>query len=378
MWKWLSGAAALLVLTGLLPYEEAFAVLGRIAPILAFLIGITVVAELADGAGLFAAAARAAARLGGGSVRLLFCLVAALAALTTIVLSLDTTAVLLTPVVLALTTQLRLPPLPFALLTVWLANTASLLLPVSNLTNLLAAPGLRADGVAFTPLMLAPALAALAATLVVLALRFRGALHGAYRAPAPIAVADRPYFCLSLAVCLLAGVLFAAEVDPTVTALAAAAVLVLGAALRSRSLLRWRLVPWTLVLTTVGVFLVVQALLDNGLVDVLTTVAGTGEGPVALLRLTGTGALTSNAVNNLPAYLALEPVADSPRRLAALLIGTNAGPLVTPWASLATLLWWDRCRARGVVVPVRSFVFLGLTGVAPVLLAGVGALVLSS
>ena len=45
-------------------------------------------------------------------------------------------------------------------------------------------------------------------------------------------------------------------------------------------------------------------------------------------------------VNNLPAYLALEPVAaDAPQRLMALLIGVNGGPLVTPWASLATLLW---------------------------------------
>ena len=45
---------------------------------------------------------------------------------------------LLTPVVLSMAVQLDLPPMPFALLTVWLANTASLLLPVSNLTNLLA------------------------------------------------------------------------------------------------------------------------------------------------------------------------------------------------------------------------------------------------
>lgn len=56
----------------------------------------------------------------------------------TVLLGLDTTAVLLTPVVLSMSVQLDLPTMPFALLTVWLANTASLLLPVSNLTNLLA------------------------------------------------------------------------------------------------------------------------------------------------------------------------------------------------------------------------------------------------
>ena len=45
---------------------------------------------------------------------------------------------LLTPVVIAVARQLGLSAVPFAMTTVWLANTASLLLPVSNLTNLLA------------------------------------------------------------------------------------------------------------------------------------------------------------------------------------------------------------------------------------------------
>ena len=53
----------------------------------------------------------------------------ALAVACTVFLSLDTTAVLLTPVGLAVAAQLGLSPVPFALTTLWLANTASLLLP---------------------------------------------------------------------------------------------------------------------------------------------------------------------------------------------------------------------------------------------------------
>jgi arsenical pump membrane protein len=80
------------------------------------------------------------------------------------------------------------------------------------------------------------------------------------------------------------------------------------------------------------------------------------------------GALASNAVNNLPAYLALEPeVSDNPLRLFALLVGTNAGPLVLIWGSIATLLWRERCRARGVEVSARQFAALGLVGVPLVL-----------
>ncbi len=110
----------------------------RGGPVLGFLVAITVLAELVDRAGVFDAAAGACARAARGSTLRLFVLIAALGTLTTIGMSLDTTAVLLTPVVLTATTRLGLAPLPFAVLAVWLANTASLLLPVSNLTNLLA------------------------------------------------------------------------------------------------------------------------------------------------------------------------------------------------------------------------------------------------
>lgn len=62
----------------------------------------------------------------------LWALVVLVTTVSTAVLSLDTTAVLLTPVVLALATQLGLDQALFAYTTIWLANTASLVLPVSN------------------------------------------------------------------------------------------------------------------------------------------------------------------------------------------------------------------------------------------------------
>jgi arsenical pump membrane protein len=67
-------------------------------------------------------------------------------------------------------------------------------------------------------------------------------------------------------------------------------------------------------------------------------VAGDGDDPLSLLQLAFAGLVGANAIDNLPAYLALEPVAASPARIAALLIGVNVGALITPWASLAVLL----------------------------------------
>lgn len=139
MWALLGAIGALVVVTGWLPGHEARDIaITRAGPVLGFLLAITVLAELADRAGVFAAAAGTCARVARGSTIRLFLLIAVLGSATTIGMSLDTTAVRLTPVVLTLTDSLGLRPLPVALLAVWLANTASLLLPVSNLTNLLA------------------------------------------------------------------------------------------------------------------------------------------------------------------------------------------------------------------------------------------------
>ncbi len=132
------------------------------------------------------------------------------------------------------------------------------------------------------------------------------------------------------------------------------------------------LLPWRLLTTTVGLFLLVQTALHAGLDELLTRTAGSGTSLSDLLQLAFTAAGAANLVNNLPAYLALEPAAEaSPVRLAALLVGTNAGPLILPWGSLATLLWADRCRARGVHIPAVELIVLGARSVPVVLTAGI-------
>jgi Na+/H+ antiporter NhaD/arsenite permease-like protein len=132
-------------------------------------------------------------------------------------------------------------------------------------------------------------------------------------------------------------------------------------------------VPWQLVLFASGLFLVVEAGHSLGLTVLLGQLAGSGHDLGSLLRLSVSGMLGANAVDNLPAYLALEPVAGSPVRLAALLIGVNAGPLITPWGSLATLLWRDRLRALDVDIRWSRYLLWGLVA-APVtvVLATVG------
>ncbi|MBF4992756.1 arsenic transporter [Arthrobacter gandavensis] len=411
-------AGGIAAATGALPDTELAALADRVVPILVFVAAITVVTELASEAGAFLWAGRKLRRWGFGSSLALWLLLALLATLSTIFLSLDTTAVLLTPVVVTVVRQAGLPPLPFVLTTVWLANTASLLLPVSNLTNLLAQHSLGGLSPAgFAALMWAPALACVLVPLAFIAIVFRRDLRLRYgrapkpaRAPGPAhtpdpgtdpasgpangsvsaagtntgkgkpggafrhPATDRFLLAASGIVLLALLPLLVSGMPVWIPATAAAVVLVLLFAVRRRQALTIRLVPWPLLLFASGLFLAMESFLGLGGSALLGILAGQGQDFAELLRLAATGAVGANAVNNLPAYLLAEPLADTPERMAALLIGVNAGPLVTPWASLATLLWHDRLRRMNVVISWKGYAVFGLIVAPLTLLAAVAAL----
>jgi arsenical pump membrane protein len=360
---------AIAVAVGLYPVGELGVLVDRIWPILLFVVAITVVTELAAEAGLFGWIAERAARWGRGRGWLLWIFVVLLASASTVFLSLDTTAVLLTPVVVLLARHVGLNPLPFAFTTVWLANTASLLLPVSNLTNLLAEHELGGLGpAAFAALTVWPAVVGIVVPAGILFLVFRRDLLVRFETDDAAPVDDRVLLVAS-------GVVIAVLVPALVTGLpvwlpACIAAVVLGAFFVARrpSVVRFGLVPWQLVVFASGLFLVMGAAHAAGLTAVLATAAGDGNGFLDLLRLSGVAATSSNLVNNLPAYLALEPIAGSPERLIAVLIGVNLGPLVTPWASLATLLWHQRLVQLDVEISWSRYVVLGLVA-APVTVA---------
>jgi len=364
---WILGIVALL--TGALPADAALAVGDRVWPILLFVVAVTIVAELASRAGLFDVVAARLARIARGRTVWLWILVVALATVSTAFLSLDTTAVLLTPVVISMAVARKLDPLPFAFVTVVLANTASLVLPVSNLTNLLASEALGGghDPVAFLALLGPSAFIAIAVSVAVLTFVFLRRLPKNYPGAAAPAVADPVLLRVSGVVTVALLPLLVIGLEPWMPALGAAFVLVAVFAWRAPRALGIRLVPWSLLVFAGGLFLAVGALEALGIGRVTSVLAGTGDDLVSLWQLAGVGALAANGVNNLPAYLALESVAGSPARLGALLVGVNAGPIVTPWASLATLLWHDRLVSAGLEVTWSRFIVLGAV-IAPLIL----------
>jgi arsenical pump membrane protein len=383
-------AAVILVAAGALPPGQAATEARQLGPVIGFLAAILVLAHLCDEDGLFLACGRWMARAGGGrpgraGPRRLLAQVFVIAALTTAVLSLDATVVLLTPVVFATATRLEVRARPHVYACTHLANSASLLLPVSNLTNLLA---FAASGLAFgrfAALMAVPWLAAIGVEYVVFGRFFASDLNASQGAAVPVADRDGtdpgvPVFTLVVVALTLAGfaVASAAGVNPAWAACAGAAVLAVRAlgrrAVTPGAVLRAADLPFLLFVLGLGI--VVKAVTDHGLGRVLAPLLPGGTSLPALLATAALAAVLANVCNNLPAVLVLLPLAapSGAGAVLAVLLGVNIGPNLTYTGSLATLLWRRILHARGSAPDLGEFTRLGLLTVPAALVLGVLAL----
>jgi arsenical pump membrane protein len=352
----------------------------EILPTLGFLAAILLLSFLAGVEGVFSWLGGLVAVACRGRPRRLLALTFAAAAGTTAILSLDATVVLLTPVIFATTANLRLRAKPHVYACTHLANSASTLLPVSNLTNLLAfsASGLTFAG--FSALMALPWLVTIGIELAVF-LRFFAADLAGRSDHEPVTHPSAPLFTLIvLGLTLLGfGVGPLLRVEPV--GIAAAAALVLAA----RALVRRAVRPWQLVveaspllcLFVLGLAVVVEAVSEHVLGGTLRAILPDSAGLPELLLAALIAAVLANLVNNLPATLillsVLGPHPDT-GVLLAVLLGVNIGPNATYLGSLATLLWRRVLAAAGIKPSPREFVKLGARTVPLCLAASVLAL----
>ncbi|MFF1921444.1 SLC13 family permease [Streptomyces sp. NPDC058221] len=361
-------AAVLVIAVGAVSWPQARSQVSSLLPVVGFLAAILVLAQLCADEGLFTAAGDLVARLCGGRTGPLLGGVFVVASVITAVLSLDATVVLLTPVVLATAARVGARPRPYVYACAHLANSASLLLPVSNLTNLLA---FTASGLSFTrfaALMTLPWLAAIAVEYVAFR-RFFAADLAAAGAHPPKPDDDRPgfpVFTLVVLVLTLCGFVVTsfAGAEPLWAALAGAAVLAVRALAKRETTVKGLAhsanVPFCLFVLALGV--VVKAVVDHGLGAGIDRLLPGGSSLPALLAVAVVAAVLANLINNLPAILALLPVvaAAGPGPLLAALIGVNLGPNLTYVGSLATLLWRRILHKHDAAPELGHFTRLGL------------------
>src|SRR6516165_6679898 len=174
---WALAGAAALVLLGQLSIGDALAGMAKGVDVYLFLIGMMLIAELAQREGLFDYLAAYAVEHARGSPQRLFLLIYGVGILVTVLLSNDATAIVLTPAVYAATRAAGAAPLPYLLICAFIANAASFVLPISNPANLVVFGARMPHLFEWLRLFALPSIASIVVTYIVLRLTHRRALN---------------------------------------------------------------------------------------------------------------------------------------------------------------------------------------------------------
>ncbi|MFT8704397.1 SLC13 family permease [Bifidobacterium aquikefiricola] len=377
-------------------YSVAVSNITQILPTVLFLGCCLTFARLCEKERLFEYLGYAVGKLCREKPRLLFLFVFALCAIVTTVLSLDATILLLTPIVLQAASRLRLDHRPFSYVTVHLANTASMLLPVSNLTNLLLIAYGNMGFMTFIRLSWLPWLIALLVEFLSLFVMFHASLHKSRPSQTqPVngqspdqTFTHPPVFAMVAVVLTLIGFVITGMLDipPYWVALSGCIALVLKRSLSKKSTLSeelrtsWKSFNLSFLIFVLSLSVVVAALSNNGVNTLLLPIFHRPVTLLTLLLVAAVSVLACNVLNNLPAAMLLIPLAasHSPVMAMAVLIGVNIGPNLTYIGSLANILWRRILIRTGKKVELLQFTWIGLVSTSLCIIAAITALWLSS
>jgi arsenical pump membrane protein len=336
-------------------------------PPFALVVGLLLVGAVAAEDGVFLRLAATLDRLPGGDWAL-YAASMALVAVVTAVLNLDTAVAFLTPVLVHTARRRGAGEQRLLYGCVFMANAASLLLPGSNLTNLLVLSSEHVAGSVFLARMALPWVAGVLVTAVGVALLVRGSAGaaraaptgepshgrdaGTYAAGAGAVPAHRPL--LGAAGIAAVTVLTLALGDPALPILGTGILLVVIRALRGRlplqSLTRTVDLP-----TLAGVFLVALAL---GTLARVWSFPGDMMARAGIAATAAAAAVTAILVNNLPAAVLLG--SGTPAHPRALLIGLDIGPNLAVTGSLSAVIWWQAARAAGARPSALRYSLVGI------------------
>ena len=407
-------------------------------------VAIVIISLILDESGFFEWAALHVARWGRGNGRLLFTLIVLLGAVIAAVFANDGAALILTPIVIQMLLALKFPAkasLAFVIACGFIADAGSLPLVVSNLVNIVTADFFDIGFARYAAVMVPVGIVSVAASLGVLLLFFRKAIPRRYDvsvlAAPRSAVRDRVTFktgWIVLAV-LLVGYFAAEPLHIPLSAVAGlgAVVLMLVASRQPAFLFRstrevavpvgarvggsgmdvaaagdegsprdtssagdarpqrisvpkiLKEAPWQIVLFSIGMYLVVYGLRNQGLTDQLAGVfSGISDNGVLVTAL-GVGvivAVLASLMNNMPTVLIAALAIGSAgatgltqeAMIYANVIGSDLGPKITPIGSLATLLWLHVLDRKGIHIGWGQYFRTGIVLTIPVLLITLVAL----
>lgn len=398
-WSALGGAAICLAL-GLIHRSDIAEIWRIVWNATATLIAIIITNTILDEAGFFKWFALHVVRWSRGSGMTLLILITLFGAGISGLLTNDGAALILTPIVIEILLALGFSGaslFAFVISAGFIADAASLPLSISNLVNILSADYFGIGFRSYAAVMVPVNAIAIAASLIVLGLYFKKDIPGRYSVstlPDPATgIRDRLTFHTGWVVLLLtlAGFFTLGRFSIPTSVIAGAGALVLlvvagrNHIIGTRRLLR--LAPWNVVFFSMGMYLIVLALRNAGLILWLSNLFQFFADSGLWMATLGTGvvaAFLSSITNNLPGVLlGMLSIQDShapdlvhQAMIYANIIGSDLGPKITPIGSLATLLWLHVLARRGIKIGWGAYFRTGIVLTVPVLLATLIALAL--
>ena len=326
--------ALLLILTGVLSVESGFSYVDLNT--LGVLIGMMLFVAVVKNSGIFEYIAIKAAKIAKGRPWPLMVLFALITAVLSAFLDNVTTVLLIGPMTLAITSMLRINPIPFFMTQIMASNIGGTATLIGDPPNIMIGS---AAGLSFTDFITNTGVAVLfvlAATIVCFYFIYGRKLHVEPEAMDSIlqldenkAIKDRSLLIKSVVMILLVGFGFVfhsqLHLESCTIALTAAAVMLLIGRQDVEEIVAG--VEWTTILFFTGLFIVVGGLQETGVIQILANgLMDLTEGHMTLtiLLILWVSAIVSSFLDNIPFVATLIPL---------ILTMQSSGVDVTP-------LWW--------------------------------------
>jgi len=379
--------AVLALLLGVVSFDDVGTVTSIVWDATLAFIGIIILSMVLDEIGFFEWCAIKMAKLSKGNGHLMFVYALLLGAFVSALFANDGAALILTPILLAKMRILKLNAktiLAFLLAGGFISDSASLPFVFSNLTNIVTANYFSIGFAEYLATMFVPFLVSVVSSIVILWLFLRKDI------PLKIEISllkdesevlkSKTLFLFSwfFLALLIAGYFIGDHFNLPVSVFALGGgilFLLIASSMKTvdaKSIIKNA--PWQVVWFSIGLYIVVYGLKNAGLTDYLALVLQDLATHGDTVAIVGTGfisAFLSAIMNNMPTIMimdiALQDVGNDALAYANI-IGCNLGPKMTPFGSLATLLWLHVLSQKGVKIGFWQYSKFGLLVTPPILL----------
>lgn len=379
--------AIVALIVGVVSISDVWIVTGIVWDATLAFVGIIILSLVLDEIGFFEWCAIKMAGLSHGNGHLMFVYSILLGAFISALFANDGAALILTPILLAKMRLLKLTAkniVAFLLAGGFISDSASLPFVFSNLTNIVTANYFNIGFAEYLSVMYVPYIVSTLVTIIVLWLFLRKdiPLHvdiSLLKHPDEV-LKSKPLFYISwlFLALLLIGYFVGDAYDLPISLFALGGGLLFLLIANSFKVIDPKAIiksaPWQVVWFSIGLYIVVYGLKNAGLTDYLHTVLLSLSERGDTIAVVGTGfiaAALSAIMNNMPTVMIMDiALNDIPNQALAYanIIGCNLGPKMTPFGSLATLLWLHVLAQKGVKITFWQYSKFGLLVTPPILL----------